>query len=132
MGVPVRDGTMEFAALGVTTTQRAGDPADPGLSVDARGVFVVVTLSIRNTGEKTVTFIDRYQKLVDDAGRTFDISNAADIYGNRDVPSTKINPGDGLVVRIFFDVPVGTVPASLTLRESATSAGVTAPLRPPG
>lgn len=128
LGVRVQDGNFEFAALGVTTTETVGDPKDPGLSVNARGVFVVVTLSIRNTGDKAITFIDRYQKLTDNQGHTFEVSNAADIYGNRDVPSTKIGPGDGLVVRLAFDVPPDTVPASITLHESETSPGVTAQL----
>ena len=128
LGVRVQDGALEFAALGVAKTQTVGDPKEPGLSVNARGVFVVITVSIRNTGDKPTTFIDRYQKLVDKQGRTFEISNAADIYGNRDVPSTKIQPGDGLVVRLAFDVPTGTVPASITLHESETSPGVTAQL----
>lgn len=128
LGVPVHDGNLEFAALGITKTRTVGDPKEPGLSVDARGVFVVVTLSIRNTGDKPITFIDRYQKLIDNQGRAFEVSNAADIYGNRDVPSTKIQPGDGLVVRIAFDVPPDTMPASITLHESETSPGVTASL----
>lgn len=128
MGVRVRDGSLEFAALGVTKTQTVGDPKDPGLSVNARGVFVVVTLSIRNTGDKPITFIDRYQRLADNQGRIFEVSNAADIYGNRDVPSTRIQPGDGLVVRLAYDVPPDMVPVSITLHESGTSPGVTASL----
>ena len=128
LGVRVQDGNLEFAALGVATTQTVGDPKEPGLSVNARGVFVVVTVSIRNTGDKAITFIDSYQKLTDKQGRAFEVSNAADIYGNRDVPSTKIQPGDGLVVRLAFDVPTDTVPATLLLRESEFSTGVTARL----
>jgi hypothetical protein len=126
LGVPVRDGDLEFAVLGVDRAQQVGDVDKPGMSVNARGVFVVTTLSLRNTGGAPITFIDRYQTLLDDRGRRFETSNAADIYGNRDVPSTRINPGDGLVVRIAFDVPVDTVPARLLLRESESSAGVTA------
>ena len=128
LGVRVQDGNLEFAALGVAKTQTVGDPKEPGLSVNARGVFVVVTVSIRNAGDTAITFIDRYQKLADNQGRTFEVSNAADIYGNRDVPSTRIQPGDGLVVRLAFDVPTDTVPASITLHESETSPGVTAQL----
>lgn len=122
---PARDGTFEFAVLGRSEVQFAGDPAEPALSVAAKGVFVVVTLSVRNVGAAAHTFVDRDQTLVDDRGRRFPVSRAANIYANLDVPSTRIAPGDAVVVDLAFDVPPGTVPGSVVLRGSASSRGVT-------
>jgi hypothetical protein len=50
---------------------------------------------------------------------------AANIYGNPGIRSTTINPGDGLIVHISFDVPTDTVPRDLILRSSSLSGGVT-------
>ncbi|MCX6480777.1 MAG: DUF4352 domain-containing protein [Mycobacterium sp.] len=123
-----RDGGLEFVVTDISENRLVGDPEDPGLSVTAQGVFVVITLSIRNLGSATVTFLDRDQSLIDAAGTRFSTDMAADIYGNLDVHSTRMSPGHGLVVRLAFDVPVDTVPRTLLLRESETSAGVAVPL----
>lgn len=120
----VRDGGLAFAVSDVSRAQQVGDLGDPGRSVTARGVFVVFTLAINNVGSAPLTFIDRDQTLIDDAGRAFSPSMAANIYGNPGIRSTTINPGDGLVVRISFDVPTDTVPRDLILRGSSSSAGV--------
>ena len=122
---PARDGGLQFIVVDVTRRDQAGDPGQPGLSVTAHGVFVVVTLSIRNVSDSPLTFLDRDQTLVDEAGTTFTADMAADIYGNRDVPSTRIAPGGELLVHICFDVPVDTVPRNLVLRQSDSSPGVT-------
>lgn len=105
-----------------------GQVSEPGLSIRADGVFVVVTVAVRNAGSATHTFVDRDQTLIDSRGRQFAVSMAANIYGNLDVPSTKMAPGEQLEVDLAFDVPVGTVPRSIVLRESAASGGVTAAL----
>ena len=128
IGRPVRDGAFEFVVLDLAQVHRVGDPKDPGLSITARGVFVVVTLSIRNVSEADVTFFDNYQTLIDSSGNRYSASMAADIYGNLSIHSTKIAPGKELVVHIAFDVPVATVPANLSLRETSSSAGVTVPV----
>ena len=120
----VRDGGFAFAVSDVSRARQVGDPKDPGRSVTARGVFVVVTLAIDNVGSAPLTFFDRDQTLIDDSGRAFSTSMAANIYGNPGIRSTTIDPGDGLVVRISFDVPTDTVPRDLILRGSSSSAGV--------
>jgi hypothetical protein len=120
----VRDGGFEFTVLEVSRAHQVGELEDPGLFVTARGVFVVITLSIRNVGDSPLTFVDSDQTLIDGAGTEFQTSMAANIYGNLAIPSTRINPGDGLVVRISFDVPTHTVPRNLILRESGSSDGV--------
>lgn len=121
----VRDGGLAFVVSDVSRAQQVGDPGDPGRSVTARGVFIVFTLAIDNVGSAPLTFIDRDQTLVADSGRVFSPSMAANIYGNPGIRSTTINPGDGLVVEISFDVPTDTVPRDLILRGSSSSAGVT-------
>jgi hypothetical protein len=120
----VRDGSLAFEVTGVEQRDIAGDPATPGYFVTAKGVYVVVSLQIRNVGNRPVTLVDSDQTLVDATGRSFATDRAANIYDNREVPSTRIVPGGQLRVRLAFDVPVGTQPREIVLRESASSAGV--------
>lgn len=122
---PVRDGAMEFLVLDLTRARQAGDPHDPATSLNAHGVFLVATISVRNTGGTPLTFVDGDQELIDRTGRVFPVDRAADIYGNRGLRSTKINPGDSLVVHLFFDVPPDTAAKNLLLHESDSSPGVT-------
>lgn len=120
----VGDGNLAFEVTGVEQRDIAGNPATPGYFVTAKGVYVVVSLRIRNVGNQPVTLVDSDQTLVDVTGRSFATDQAANIYDNREVPSTRILPGGDLRVRLAFDVPVGTQPREIVLRESAASAGV--------
>jgi hypothetical protein len=120
----VGDGDLAFAVTGVEQRDTAGDPATPGYFVTAKGVYVIVSLRIRNVGNRPVTLVDSDQTLVDATGRSFATDRSANIYDNREVPSTRIVPGGELRVRLAFDVPVGTRPREIVLRESASSAGV--------
>lgn len=124
----VRDGAFEFVVQDIEQVHQVGDPSNPGLSITAKGVFVVVTLSIRNVGDAPQTFFDSYQTLIDRSGNQYSASMAADIYGNLGIHSTKIAPGDALTVHLAFDVPVDTVPTNLLLRQSDSSAGIKVPL----
>lgn len=124
----VRDGNLSFAVTDVERRDIADDPAAPGYVVTAQGVFVVVSLWIRNVGNQPATRVDSDQKLIDPTGRSYATDRAANIYDNRDVPSTRIAPGGDLRVRIAFDVPVGTQLREIVLRESASSAGVSVAL----
>ena len=119
---------MEFLVLDVAQAHQVGDPKDPGRYLKARGVFVVVTVSILNMGGVPLTFADRDQALIDRTGRAFLASRAADIYGNQGIRSTKMNPGNGVVVHLYFDVPTDTVAKALLLRQSSSSTGVTVAL----
>lgn len=124
----VGDGGFAFAVLDVARARRVGDLEDPALSITAQGEFIVITLSVHNVGTAPLTFIDRDQTLIDNTGRSFSTSMAANIYGNLGIGSTKIGPGKSLTVKIAFDVPVDTLPGRLVLRESASSAGATVSL----
>lgn len=124
-GPSVRDGGLQFDVVEVSRVKLVGDPKDPGLNVTARGIFVVVTMSIRNVSNAPLTFYDSYQTLVDSTGSTYTADMAADIYGNRSIRSTRMEPGDELLVHISFDVPEDAEPRNLILRQSDSSAGVT-------
>jgi serine/threonine-protein kinase len=124
---PVRDGGLEFEVRDVARVKQVGDTSTPGYSVSARGMFVVVTLAIRNVSAAPVTFFDRYQSLVDSTGTAYGADMAADIYGNRDIRSTLMKPGEQLVVHIAFDVPDGAQARNLVLRQSE-SGGIAVPL----
>jgi hypothetical protein len=129
-GSPVRDGTFEFQVLDITRAAQAGD--DPRVVTKAQGEFIIVTLSVKNVGNKGQTFYDLYQKLIDSSGRQYDASNTADIYLNTDGRlAPDINPGISVQVKVAYDVPPGTVPSQLQLHDSDSSAGATVPLTSP-
>lgn len=128
-GTSFRDGSLEFTVLDTVRANQAGEAGNPALSIAAKGVYLIVGLSIRNVGTTPVIFLDRDQSLVDGTGATFAPSMAADIYANRGVRTTSIDPGGELQVRLAFDVPVDISPARLILRESGSSGGVAVPFR---
>ncbi|MCV7196951.1 DUF4352 domain-containing protein [Mycobacterium angelicum] len=109
----VRDGNFAFTVtvidLGV---QKIGYQAP-------QGVFVVVHLMVKNIGKLPRTVYCQNQTLRDQAGRKYD--NALTVGSRED--QININPGSQVHVRCAFDVPVGTLPATLQVRDSPYSKG---------
>ena len=113
VGQEARDGKFAFTVTNVSTAPTAG-------TEQARGEFVIVTMTVKNTGDEPRSYFVSNQKLIDTAGRQF----AADPMAiARDSMVTDLNPGFELNVTVPFDVPVGTTPAMLEVRDSAFSGG---------
>ena len=71
IGQPVRDGKFEFVVTGVSTAKTVGDPSNQFMQATAQGVYVVVSMTVRNIGDQSQSFFAANQKLQDTAGREF-------------------------------------------------------------
>ncbi|MFC4375073.1 DUF4352 domain-containing protein [Nocardia halotolerans] len=128
-GTPVRDGKFEFTVMAVDPPVKVvGD--NPYLQKTAQGEYILVHLTVANIGDRPQSYFASNQKLFDDRGREFENDTMAGINVNDGTAMmSDINPGNSVQVVVVFDVPAGTVPASLELHDSAYSGGAEVALR---
>jgi hypothetical protein len=124
VGAPVRDGRFEFTVTGV----KSGVPSvgDQYLGKQAQGQFVLVTVQVRNIGDKAQTVFGSDQHIYDASGRRFDADTAAGISTNgasSQVFDAPINPGNSVSGTLVFDVPTDTTPTTIELHDSVFSGG---------
>ncbi len=104
----VKVGELEFTVtainLGVPTTGHR----------TAQGVFVVVTLMVENVSDRPRSVYCQDQTLKDPAGRRY--GNALNLDSPADL--VIVGPGTKTLIRCAFDVPSGTLPAAIELRDS--------------
>jgi hypothetical protein len=98
---------------------------DPPAEKTAQGEFLIVHMTVPNTGAMSATFLGTLQKLKA-GGATYSIDDEATSYLDGGVADT--NPGDTKDVAIAFDVPPGTTPDSIELHGDPISPGVEVPL----
>jgi hypothetical protein len=98
---------------------------DAPVEKTAQGEFVIVHLTVLNSGDQPVTYLGTLQKLKA-GGATYSIDDEATFYLNGGL--AELNPGDSADVAIAFDVPPGTTPESLEAHGDPISAGVDVPL----
>lgn len=117
MGQAVRDGEFEFV---VESVYESGEATLP----QPRGTWMVVAMTVGNTGKEPQSFFVQNQKLIDTAGREFKADTMASYRINDDSSMVlNLGPGFSIRARVPFDVPPGTVPARVELHDSAFSAG---------
>jgi len=123
-GSQASDGGLTFAVTGVETapTVKYGDAP---VEKTAQGEFLIVHMTVLNSGAEPATFLGTLQKL-NAGGTTYSIDDEATFYLNGGL--AEVNPGDTAEVAIAFDVPPGTTPESLEVHGDPTSAGVQLPL----
>ena len=98
---------------------------DAPVEKTAQGEFVIVHMTVLNSGDAPVTFLGTLQKLKA-AGTTYSIDDEATFYLNGGL--AELNPGDSADVGLAFDVPPGTVPETLEVHGDPMGAGVDLPL----
>ncbi|GAC1644343.1 MAG: hypothetical protein NVS4B6_17340 [Mycobacterium sp.] len=123
-GPRASDGSITFALTG-TETAASVKSQDAPAERNAQGQYVIVHLTVSNTGDKPATFVGTFQKLKA-GGSTYSIDDVATAYLNGTV--AQLNPGDNSKVAIAFDVPAGTTPDSLEVHGDSTGAGAEVPL----
>ncbi|MBU8827080.1 DUF4352 domain-containing protein [Mycolicibacterium goodii] len=131
LNTPVRDGKFEFVVRSVQSgLADVGD--NPYLNQKAQGQFVIVTLTVQNIGDRPQGFSPSNQKLIDTEGRSFETDTSAQIaLDDNDIAVwDNINPGNTVDVSLVYDMPVGSVPASIELHDSMFSGGATVNLTP--
>lgn len=79
----------------------------------AQGQFVLVHVSVSNTGTKPDSFNSMAVTVFDDQGREFSANSTAALYlDDGSVFFEDVNPGNTLNGTIVFDLPAGAVPAT--------------------
>jgi hypothetical protein len=98
---------------------------DASVEKSAQGEYVVVHMTVLNSGDAPATFLGTLQKLKA-GGTTYPIDDEATFYLNGGL--AELNPGDQADVGLAFDVPPGTVPETLEVHGDPVSPGVDLPL----
>jgi hypothetical protein len=119
------DGPLSFAVRGAENTSTVTDPNNEFLTKTAQGEFIVVHITVANTGDAPATFLSTLQKLKA-AGIPYAADDEASFYLGGGV--VDVNPGNQVETSVAFDVPPGTVPESIDLHGDPGSAGVELPL----
>ncbi|GII57724.1 Mpr protein [Planotetraspora thailandica] len=127
VGDVVKDGKFSFK---VTTVEKGLSKVGEGLTVSkAQGQYIVVHLTVKNTGDEAQMFSDSDQKLIDSAGREYDADSGAAIWLKDSNAFLKnINPGNEVKGLVLFDVPKNFKLKAITLHDSMFSGGVTVSL----
>ena len=128
MGAPVRDGTFEFTVSGVACGEST---TDDGFSPRAaRGMFCMVTVSVRNVGTQAQPFDESNQKAYDEKGARYSHDAPAEYDANAGAHTwfLQIEPGSQVTGKLVFDVPVSIRLTSVELHDSPSSVGVIVPL----
>jgi hypothetical protein len=116
-GKPVHDGTFEFVVSDVSTPPNwHGDPRP-------RGQWIIATVNVRNIDHEPQSFLAINQKLIDSGGRIYVADAMAAITLNNKSMVIAMKPGFNMTVKVPFDVPSGTVPATIELHDSVFSDG---------
>jgi hypothetical protein len=124
IGQEALDGKFAFIVSNVDTAPTFGNTS-------AHGVYVIVSMAVRNVGSDAQAFEMAAQKLKDSTGRKY-LASFVDPSPLGD--GNSINPGLQVSVKAVFDVPPDARPTQIVLHDSASSHGVPVNLtpRPPG
>ena len=123
-GAQATDEGLTFAITG-TEIAPTVQYQDAPVEKTAQGEFVIVHMTVLNSGDAQGTFLATLQKLKA-GGTTYSIDDEATAYLNG--TWADLNAGDTADVAIAFDVPPGTTPESLEVHGEPMSAGVDVPL----
>ena len=121
IGQEVLDGKFAFIITNIDTSPTFGHTR-------AQGVYVIVSMAVRNVGTEAQFFEMAAQKLKDSTGRQYSASFV-------DPPhlgdGNNINPGLQVSVKEAFDVPPDVRPTQIVLHDSASSHGAPVNLAQP-
>ena len=118
------DGPMSFTVHGMEIGPTVG-MSDGPLEKTAQGQFVVVHMTVSNTGPDAESFVGMFQTLLA-GGTTYPLADEATAYLGG--TAAELLPGTATDVSIAFDVPTGTVPEAIELHSEPGSPGVQVPL----
>ncbi|MFE3447833.1 DUF4352 domain-containing protein [Nonomuraea sp. NPDC059194] len=109
---PVTDGDARFQVIGLQTGQASlsGSHAE----WPAKGQFITVRVVVENPGRSTSRFDARRQRLVIADGRTFPISDTAQITKRQPV-EIPVGAGVRLEMDLWFDIPKDARPTAIKL-----------------
>ncbi len=123
------DGAMQFTVRGISTASAFGNGY---MASTAKGVYVVVSMTVKNISSNATGSIDRLNTdvLIDSTGRQYDSDyNAASNMGS-DSSTGTLQPGSWAPLKEAFDVPTGTTPKAIVIHGGMGTSGVRISLDP--
>ncbi|SDH41018.1 DUF4352 domain-containing protein [Agrococcus jejuensis] len=112
VGEVVSSDGWDFTVVSVGAAQEA--VGSGALSSPAQGVYVPVTVTIVNTSNEAQFLGSDAVTIVDANGAEYSADSVASVYDQSAIPLGDVNPGITLTGPVYFDVPDGTVPTSVT------------------
>lgn len=123
MNQPVRDGKFEFTVTGMDCSKTT--IGSDGLTKQAQGTWCIVSMTVKNIGDKAQMLDASSQKAFDAANRQYSTDSSAAMYlGDTNTFLNQLNPGSSVQGQIAYDVPAGTKLTKLQLHDSPFSGGV--------
>ncbi len=122
-----RDGKFEFTVKSVACGKaEVVSPETDALRQKAQGQYCLMTLTVKNVGDKQQYFSISDQKLLNSAGQQYTADSTATLYngGNSQPLLAQINPGNSVEGVLVFDIPKEQTPVFAELHDSAFSNGV--------
>lgn len=113
IGTPVILGDFEVTVTNVD--KGVSHIGNDVLGKDATGQYVIVDVTVKNTGKEAAGFSESEQKLVDTEGRQHSVSGDSLYLGDASMIYEKVNPGNTVTGKLLYDVPADAVPAKLEL-----------------
>ena len=113
IGTPVILGDFEVTVTNVD--KGVSHIGNDVLGKDATGQYVIVDVTVKNTGKEAAGFSESEQKLVDTEGRQHSVSGDSLYLGDASMIYEMVNPGNTVTGKLLYDVPADAVPAKLEL-----------------
>ena len=126
---PTKDGRFVFTVTGVRCgVDKVGDDVS---KVEPEGSFCLVDIAVRNGATTAANFDSSAQRAYDGDGDEFPTDMQAAVLANNGGQAflDSIYPGGQVTGTLVFDVPEGTTPAAVVLRESLATPGARIALR---
>ena len=120
-----RDGKFEFIVKGVECGKTTIG-ANQYITKDAQGQFCLMTINVKNIGDKAQGFFGTNQKLLNAQNQQYAADDAAGVYIDQNYSTlfSNINPGNSVEGVIVFDIPKDQTPVTAELHDSSFSNGV--------
>jgi hypothetical protein len=124
LNTPVVDGKFTFTVTKVECGKTTIGTSS-FLTKEAQGQFCLVSMTVKNTGDKAQYLSASGQKAYNDKGQQYSADSGAAIYLDKsNTFLEQINPGNTVKGIVVFDIPTDAKLAKLELHDSVFSGGV--------
>jgi len=126
IGQAADDGKFEFTIASVKCGQPTVSDSTGYLTKTAQGQYCLMTVSVKNIGDKQQLFSESDQKLLNATSQQYSPDSTATLYNdsNTDAFLSEINPGNTVTGVLVYDIPKDQTPVTAELHDSSLSNGV--------
>ncbi|HEY4963583.1 MAG TPA: DUF4352 domain-containing protein [Candidatus Saccharimonadales bacterium] len=126
IGQAADDGKFEFTVASVKCGQPSVSDSSGYVTKSAQGQYCLMTVSVKNIGDKQQLFSESDQKLLNATSQQYSPDTTATLYNdnNTDAFLSEINPGNTVTGVLVYDIPKDQTPITAELHDSSLSNGV--------